>query len=188
MKVNKDFKIKGLIEFLPSVFKDERGEFIETYNVNAFKIAGLPDTFVQDNQSVSHKNVFRGIHLQMGSSSQGKLVRVSKGSVIDYAIDLRQDSPTFGKWESILLTAEKGNQFWVPAGFGHAFQSLEDDTIFCYKCTNVYDKASEVCILWSDEDINLTVDSPSKIQVSAKDEEGITLLEFSNKYLYNQIS
>ena len=179
MIVNK-FKIEGLLEIIPNVYKDERGEFTETYNQQLLTEFGLTDKFVQDNQSISHKGVFRGIHLQYGKMAQGKLVRVSKGSVIDFAVDLRKESPTFGEYISLLISAELGNQFWIPAGFGHGFVSLEDDTIFCYKCTNLYDPISQVCIKWDDEDLNIEelkgIDS--SLIVSTKDQEGISFREF----------
>jgi dTDP-4-dehydrorhamnose 3,5-epimerase len=179
MKVNK-FKIDGLLEFIPSVYKDERGEFTETYNQPLFSSFGLNDLFVQDNQSISHKGVFRGIHLQSGASAQGKLVRVANGSVIDFAVDLRPNSKTYGEWKSLLISSEIGNQFWIPAGFGHAFLSLEDNTIFCYKCTNVYDPNSQVCIKWDDIDLNLEINKmiDAPILVSPKDLEGISLKKF----------
>jgi dTDP-4-dehydrorhamnose 3,5-epimerase len=183
MQINK-FKIEGLLEFIPNVFKDERGEFTETYNQPLFSSLGLKDTFVQDNQSISQKGVFRGIHLQSGNSAQGKLVRVANGSVIDFAIDLRPDSKTYGEWESLLISSTIGNQFWVPPGFGHAFLSLEDNTMFCYKCTNVYDPNAQVCIQWNDKDLNLNlntyVDTP--LLISPKDMDGISLTEYTKRY------
>lgn len=183
MQINK-FKIEGLLEFIPNVFKDERGEFTETYNQTLFSSLGLKDTFVQDNQSISQKGVFRGIHLQSGNSAQGKLVRVANGSVIDFAIDLRPDSKTYGEWESLLISSTIGNQFWVPPGFGHAFLSLEDNTMFCYKCTNVYDPNAQVCIQWNDKDLNLNlntyVDTP--LLISPKDMDGISLTEYTKRY------
>lgn len=181
MKVNK-FKIEGLIEFIPNTYKDSRGEFTETYNQQLMASLGLTELFVQDNQSISHRGVFRGIHLQEGWSAQGKLVRVSRGSVIDFAVDLRKDSPTYGQWQSLKLTADLGNQFYVPAGFGHAFLALEDNTTFCYKCTNLYDPISQVCIKWDDEDLNLNLESyiDGDILISPKDLEGISLKKYTN--------
>lgn len=180
MQVNK-FKIEGLLEFIPNVFKDERGEFTETYNQPLFSSLGLNDVFVQDNQSISQRGVFRGIHLQSGDSAQGKLVRVSRGSVIDIAVDLRPDSKTYGEWESLLISTEIGNQFWVPPGFGHAFLSLEDNTTFCYKCTNVYDPNAQVCIQWNDPDLNIKINEIVDIPIllSPKDLEGISLKEYT---------
>ena len=176
MQINKNFKLEGLIEFQPQIYRDERGEFIETWNEDVFHKLGFYQQFKQDNQSVSAKNVFRGIHLQLGHAAQGKLVRVARGSVIDYAVDLRKDSKTFGQWESLKLTSEQGNMFWVPAGFGHAFLSLEDNTIFSYKCTEVYNPKYEVCVKYSDEKIGLEL--PTDILVSDKDQQGISLNEF----------
>lgn len=183
MEVN-NFRIEGLLELKPRIFKDDRGQFIETYNQETLEALGFTHKFVQDNQSISQKGVFRGIHLQREPHAQGKLVRVVKGSVVDYAVDLRPNSPTFGHWTSILLKGEWGNQFYVPAGFGHAFVALEEDTIFAYKCTNNYNKESEVCLKWDDKDINLDVakrvDVP--LLVSEKDEEGISLQEYVKLY------
>ena len=188
MKARK-FSIPGLLELRPGKFEDERGEFIETFKSSKLKELGITEEFLQDNQSVSKKGVFRGIHLQTGDSAQGKLVRVAKGAVVDFAVDLRPGSPTYGKWTYVLLSAHIGNQFWIPAGFGHAFLALEDDTIFSYKCTKEYDKSAEECLLWTDKDIDLTIDksiltqfSISDILVSEKDKEGITLEEYTKKY------
>ena len=184
MKVNKDFKLKGLIEFQPTIYKDDRGQFIETFNENVLRDHGFNHKFVQDNQSISHKGSFRGIHLQSDPHAQGKLVRVASGSVIDYAVDLRPNSITFGEWESIKLSAELGNQFWIPEGFGHAFLALEDNTIFCYKCTEVYAPNHQVSILHNCPDINLNVDSMIDVPllISDKDLEGIYLTEYARDY------
>ena len=140
-----------------------------------------------DSQLTQQRGVFRGIHLQSEPHGQGKLVRVAKGSVIDYAVDLRPDSPTFGEWESVKLTAEKGNQFWIPNGFGHAFLALEDDTIFCYKCTDVYAPDHQVSIIWNDSDIKLDVSSQIDIPllVSDKDMNGLYLPEYAREININ---
>ena len=178
----KESYIQGLFEIVPRTFKDSRGEFVETYNEEKLKDI-IPYQFVQDNQSISKKGVFRGIHMQMGDWAQGKLVRVSSGAAIDYAVDLRPDSATFGQWDSVMLTPEANNQYWVPPGFGHAFLALEDNTTFCYKCTNLYNKESEECIKWNDSDIYLEfLHYTGDILVSKKDERGITLKEFKNKH------
>lgn len=147
--------IEGLLIIKPDVFKDERGYFFESYNKERFAKEGLMMNFVQDNESKSSKGVLRGLHFQKPPYSQGKLVRVIKGSVMDVAVDLRKDSPTYGKWESVVLTEENKLQFWIPEGFAHGFVTLEDNTIFNYKCTNVYNKESEGSILWNDPDINV---------------------------------
>ncbi len=154
--------IDGLLIIKPDVFKDERGYFFESYNKERFAKAGLNMDFVQDNESKSDKGVLRGLHFQKPPFAQGKLVRVIKGSVMDVAVDLRKGSPTYGKWESVVLTEENKLQFWIPEGFAHGFVALEDNTIFNYKCTNVYNKESEGSILWNDPDININwnIDNP----------------------------
>ena len=154
--------IDGLLIIKPDVFKDDRGYFYESYNKERFAKAGLNMDFVQDNESKSDKGVLRGLHFQKPPYAQGKLVRVIKGSVMDVAVDLRKGSPTYGKWESVVLTEENKLQFWIPEGFAHGFVALEDNTIFNYKCTNVYNKESEGSILWNDPDINISwnIDNP----------------------------
>ena len=154
--------IDGLLIINPDVFKDERGYFFESYNKERFAKAGLMMDFVQDNESKSDKGVLRGLHFQKPPYAQGKLVRVIKGSVMDVAVDLRKGSPTYGKWESVVLTEENKLQFWIPEGFAHGFVALEDNTIFNYKCTNVYNKESEGSILSNDPDINISwnIDNP----------------------------
>ena len=154
--------IDGLLIIKPDVFKDDRGYFYESYNKERFAKAGLMMDFVQDNESKSDKGVLRGLHFQKPPYAQGKLVRVIKGSVMDVAVDLRKDSHTYGKWESVVLTEENKLQFWIPEGFAHGFVALEDNTIFNYKCTNVYNKESEGSILWNDPDINIiwNIDNP----------------------------
>ena len=154
--------IDGLLIIKPDVFKDERGYFFESYNKERLAKEGLTMNFVQDNESKSAKGVLRGLHFQKPPYAQGKLVRVIKGSVMDVAVDLRKDSPTYGKWESVVLNEENKLQFWIPEGFAHGFVALEDNTIFNYKCTNVYNKESEGSILWNDPDININwnIDNP----------------------------
>lgn len=186
MKINKDFLIHGLIEFIPNIYEDSRGQFIETFNENVLRDLGFTEHFKQDNQSISEAGVFRGIHLQADPHAQGKLVRVAKGSVIDYAIDLRPKSPTFGQWDSVLLSADRGNQFWIPEGFGHAFLALEDDTIFCYKCTEVYAPDHQVGIRWDDKDINLDLEHTvyaGDIKISDKDKDALYFSEFARDYI-----
>jgi dTDP-4-dehydrorhamnose 3,5-epimerase len=154
--------IDGLLIIRPDVFKDERCYFFESYNKERFAKAGLNMDFVQDNESKSDKGVLRGLHFQKPPYAQGKLVRVIKGAVMDVAVDLRKESPTYGKWESVVLTEENKLQFWIPEGFAHGFVALEDNTIFNYKCTNVYNKESEGSILWNDPEINISwnIDNP----------------------------
>jgi dTDP-4-dehydrorhamnose 3,5-epimerase len=164
------FKIKGPALIRPRVFEDERGYFYESYNESAFQAAGIDARFVQDNQSCSHKNVLRGLHFQNPPYAQGKLVRVIRGRVLDVAVDIRKNSPTFGEHLIVELSEENQFLFWIPEGFAHGFISLEDETLFLYKCTQVYNKASEGGIVWNDPDLNIdwTVNAPL---VSSKDLE-----------------
>lgn len=160
--------IDGLIELIPRVFEDERGHFFESYNKPLFASLGLPMEFVQDNQSFSTKGVLRGLHFQNEPFAQGKLVRVISGQVLDVAVDLRPESPTFGQYETFLLDAKLANMAWIPEGFAHGFVALQD-SIFSYKCTNVYNKQAEGGIRWDDPDLNIKwgVSTPN---VSEKDQ------------------
>jgi len=164
-------KLSGLILIKPRVFEDERGYFFESYNQSFFKNAGYDLNFVQDNQSLSHKGVLRGMHFQNEPHAQGKLVRVITGAVFDVVVDIRKNSPTFGQWFGEELTSKNKLMMYVPPGFAHGFLTLEDNTVFSYKCTNFYNKASEDCLIWndSDVDINWNFENP---QLSAKDLEG----------------
>ena len=148
-------KIKDLIIIKPDVFRDERGYFFETYNKERFAQYGLDMVFVQDNESQSMRGVLRGLHFQKPPFTQGKLVRVVKGAVMDVAVDLRKGSPTYGQWESAVLTEDNKLMYWIPEGFAHGFVCLEDLTVFTYKCTHVYNKASEGSIRWDDPDLNI---------------------------------
>lgn len=159
--------IDGLIELTPRVFGDERGYFFESYNKPVFEALGIPVEFVQDNQSFSTKGVLRGLHFQKEPFVQGKLVRVITGRVIDVAVDLRPDSPTFGQHEKFVLDAKLNNMVWIPGGFAHGFITLED-SIFSYKCTNVYSKASESGIIWNDPDLQIDWEVAAPL-VSEKD-------------------
>jgi dTDP-4-dehydrorhamnose 3,5-epimerase len=172
----RETKIKGLFEITPKVFHDERGYFFETFSDRLFKSHVADVNFVQDNQSYSTKGVLRGLHLQKPPFAQGKLVRVISGSVIDVAVDIRLGSPTFGQYESFLLTAEKQNMVYVPEGFAHGFATIED-AVFTYKCTNYYDKASETGIIFNDPELNIDwgIENPL---VSEKDLELPSLKEF----------
>ncbi|MES3017884.1 MAG: dTDP-4-dehydrorhamnose 3,5-epimerase [Bacteroidota bacterium] len=163
-------KINGLFLIEPKVWRDDRGYFYESYSRKEFKNAGIHAEFVQDNQSLSQKGTFRGLHAQKDPSSQGKLVRVIKGSVIDVAVDIRKKSPTYGEHVAIELNEDNFTMFWVPPGFLHGFVTLEDDTIFTYKVTGLYDKASEIGVIWNDKDLNIDwgIDS-SEVILSEKD-------------------
>jgi len=154
--------LEGLKIIKPEIFRDGRGYFFESFNQEKFTGEGLDLKFLQDNESMSKKGVLRGLHFQAPPFEQGKLVRVIRGSVRDVAVDIRKASPTYGKWESIVLSAENKWMFWIPPGFAHGFVTLEDDTVFFYKCTNVYSKLSEGGIIWNDPELNIDggVDSP----------------------------
>ena len=146
--------IEGLYVIEPTVFKDERGYFVETYNQNDMKEAGLDIVFVQDNQSMSTRGVLRGLHFQK-QFPQGKLVRVVRGKVFDVAVDLRSDSKTYGKWFGVELSAENMKQFYIPEGFAHGFLVLSDEAEFCYKCTDFYHPGDEGGLAWNDPEIGV---------------------------------
>ncbi len=146
--------IEGLYVIEPTVFGDERGYFMETYNYNDMKEAGLDMEFVQDNQSMSAKGVLRGLHFQK-QYPQGKLVRVVRGKVFDVAVDLRADSKTYGKWFGVELSAENKKQFYISPGFAHGFVVLSDEAEFCYKCTDFYHPNDEGGVAWNDPDIGI---------------------------------
>jgi len=148
-------KIPDLYIIKPRVFEDNRGYFFESYNKNAFLINGIDQNFVQDNESKSSKGVLRGLHFQKTPFAQGKLVRVMQGAVLDVAVDLRKSSPTYGEWVAVELNHDNKWMYWIPPGFAHGFVTLEDNTVFFYKCTNVYNKESEGSILWNDPDLNI---------------------------------
>ena len=148
-------QIEGLLVIKPKIFSDERGYFFESWSEEYFAENGLDLNFVQDNQSFSNKGVLRGLHFQNPPFAQGKLVRVIKGSVLDVVVDIRKDSATYGKHFSIELNEENKTIFWIPPGFAHGFIALEDDTIFTYKCTVVYNSKSEEVLLWSDKVLDI---------------------------------
>ena len=147
-------EIEGLKVITPTVFGDERGYFMETYNQRDMEEAGLNMVFVQDNQSCSTKGVLRGLHFQK-EYPQGKLVRVVKGSVFDVAVDLRSNSETYGKWFGVELTEENKKQFYIPEGFAHGFLVLSDIAEFCYKCTDFYHPGDEGGLAWNDPEIGI---------------------------------
>ncbi len=173
----------GLLELEPRVFEDERGYFYESYNKAFFTEIGIDADFVQDNQSLSQKGVVRGLHFQAPPFAQGKLVRVITGSVLDIALDIRVGSPTFGKHHSVLLTEENKKLFWIPPGFAHGFCTMADNTIFAYKCSNVYNKASEGCVLWNDADLNIDWHVALPV-ISEKDKFGTRWKDFVSPFLF----
>lgn len=163
----------------PTVFEDERGYFYEKYNEKKFEeLTGMNGHFVQDNISKSSYGVLRGLHLQKEEHAQAKLVSCLQGKVFDVAVDLRKDSPTFGKWYGVELTAENRLQFYVPRGFGHGFSVLSESAVFAYKCDNFYYKESEGGVLWNDKDLNIDWKLPENdIILSEKDKVQATFVE-----------
>jgi len=146
--------LDGLVVLTPRVFTDDRGSFSETFNNRVFReITGTSLSFVQDNESVSRKGVLRGLHFQVPPKAQGKLVRVISGSVLDVAVDLRTASATYGRHFSVLLSGSNKKQLWIPPGFAHGFLSLEEETVFAYKCTDYYSPEHERTIGWNDPDL-----------------------------------
>lgn len=182
MKVH-ETGIAGLLEIEPVVFGDERGYFYETYNLAKFKEAGIPNEFVQDNQSKSSAGVLRGLHFQNPPFAQGKLVRVIHGSVVDVAVDIRKGSPTYGKHHKVLLSGKNKKMFWIPPGFAHGFATLENDTIFAYKCTGFYSKESEGSVRWNDPELMIDwgIVNPS---LSEKDREAPLLASLDSQFEY----
>lgn len=162
--------IQGLYVIEPTVFGDERGYFMETYNQNDFKEAGLNMIFVQDNQSMSVRGVLRGLHFQK-QYPQGKLVRVVRGKVFDVAVDLREGSTTYKQWYGVELSGENKKQFYIPEGFAHGFLVLSDEAEFLYKCTDFYHPGDEGGIMWNDPEIGIDwpIEDGVELIISEKD-------------------
>lgn len=175
--------IDGLVILEPNVFGDDRGFFMESYSKKDFEEVGLGMEFVQDNHSKSKKGVLRGLHFQT-KHTQGKLVRVIAGSVLDIAVDLRRESSTFGEWRTVLLTEQNKKLLYVPKGFAHGFITLEDDTEFQYKCTDYYAPEFDSGIIWNDKDLNIDWEfekygiTEEELNLSAKDKVQQTFKEF----------
>ena len=163
-------EIEGLKVITPTVFGDERGYFMETYQYEDFKAAGIDVIFVQDNQSASKKGVLRGLHFQI-NFPQDKLVRVISGEVFDVAVDLREGSSTYGQWHGELLSAENKKQFFIPKGFAHGFLVLSDYAEFCYKCTDYYHANDEGGLLWSDPEIGVKWPIPEGMELTISDKD-----------------
>ena len=178
------FEIPDLKLIHPAVFEDPRGYFFESYNHSRFIEAGINDHFVQDNQSLSQAGVLRGLHFQTGDFSQSKLVRVIKGAVWDVAVDIRVGSPTYGKHLAVELNEHNKTMLYVPVGFAHGFLTLTDDTIFSYKCGNVYNKASEMGIMWNDPELNIDwkIENPL---LSEKDQVNLNFKDFQSPFRFN---
>lgn len=159
----------------PTVFGDERGFFMETWNQKKFEdlVTGKPTQFVQDNHSKSKKGILRGLHYQT-ENTQGKLVRVVAGEVFDVAVDIRKGSPTFGKWVGVYLSAENKRQLWVPEGFAHGFYVTSDEAEFVYKCTDYYNPNAEASIKWNDAILNIEWPLIGRVMLSDKDNNGIS--------------
>ena len=176
-------KLEGLLIIEPRIFPDDRGYFYESYSEKKYREAGIDASFVQDNQSFSQKGALRGLHGQADPFAQGKLVRVLQGRVLDVAVDIRKSSPTFKQYVTIELSGENHKQFWIPAGFLHGFVTLEDDTIFTYKVTNYYDKASEIGVLWNDPTLNIDWQTDlSNVLLSPKDTVLPTFEDFKSPF------
>ena len=173
--------IEGLWVIKPKVFADARGYFFESYNKDLFTKNGLNLNFVQDNQSLSHKGVLRGLHFQNPPYAQGKLVRVITGAVLDVAVDIRKNSATYGKYYGAEITEENKTMMYIPEGFAHGFLTLCDNTIFSYKCTNLYNKASEDSIKWNDPDIGVKWNIADPL-LSEKDISGNDFKEFNSLF------
>ncbi|GAB4149424.1 MAG: dTDP-4-dehydrorhamnose 3,5-epimerase [Bacteroidia bacterium] len=176
-------EIEGLVIIKPRIFNDPRGYFYESYNKQLFAAHGINEDFVQDNQSLSQKGVLRGLHFQAPPFAQGKLVRVISGKVIDVAVDIRKGSPTFGKHITVELSGENKTMFYIPPGFAHGFVTLEDNTIFSYKCTNFYNKPSEGCLFWNDPAIGINWQISEPL-LSEKDLQGSLLHDLNSPFEY----
>lgn len=176
-------EIEGLKVITPTVFGDNRGYFMETYNYNDFKEAGIDQVFVQDNQSASKKGVLRGLHFQI-QYPQDKLVRVIKGEVYDVAVDLRKGSRTYGKWHGVLLSEENKKQFFIPKDFAHGFLVLSDYAEFCYKCTDFYHPNDEGGLAYNDPKIGVAWPIPEgmELTLSDKDQKWGGIEEYTEKY------
>lgn len=164
--------LPGVMHLIPNIYRDDRGAFCETWNLKSFSEAGLPTEWVQDNSSLSRRNVVRGLHYQV-TQPQGKLVRVSSGAVLDVAVDLRRSSPHFGRHVALELSAENGHMLYIPAGFGHGFAALSDNVGLAYKVTDYYSPSGERTILWNDPDLAIAwpFDADAAI-LSPKDRDG----------------
>ena len=180
--IETDIKDVYIIE--SKVFGDDRGYFQEIYQYENFKAAGLDMIFVQDNESKSKKGVLRGLHFQT-RHSQGKLVRVLQGEVFDVAVDLREDSETYGKWIGTLLSAENKKMFYIPENFAHGFLVLSEEATFAYKCTNLYHPEYDSGIIWNDKDINIQwpLENIEEILLSEKDKVQQTFAEYNKRVM-----
>jgi dTDP-4-dehydrorhamnose 3,5-epimerase len=175
--------IEGLLVIKPQVFVDARGYFVETYNEKRYREAGIDAQFVQDNQSCSSYGVVRGLHFQRPPYTQAKLVCCTVGRVLDIAVDLRKNSPTFGQWHSVELSAENHLQFFIPKGFAHGFSVLSETAVFAYKCDELYHPEADGGILLSDPDLAIDWQVPEELRIlSEKDKKHPMLKDFDNPF------
>ncbi len=171
--------LDGVLLIIPDVYKDDRGYFLESYNEKKYNSLGIPNKFLQDNISASVKGTIRGLHYQVGEYAQGKLCEVTYGKVLDVAVDLRKNSPTFGKYASAVLSDENNHQLWIPVGFAHGFSVLSDKAVFHYKCTQLFSKEHECSIYYADPDININWQISNPI-ISAKDLVAVKFKDINN--------
>ena len=174
--------IPDLVIIEPDVFGDHRGFFKETYNAQHFQDLGLELNFVQDNVSFSGKGILRGLHFQAPPHAQGKLVTVLSGKVIDVAVDIRKDSPTYGEHRAVELSGENHRMFWVPPGFAHGFAVLSEQAYFCYKCTGFYNREAEGGLMWNDPSLNIDWQLDTPI-LSKKDKDYSPFTEFDTPFV-----
>jgi dTDP-4-dehydrorhamnose 3,5-epimerase len=177
--------IPGLLVIEPDIFGDSRGYFMETYRESRYKDLGIDCNFVQHNESSSNKGVIRGLHYQLEPFAQSKLVRVIQGQVFDVAIDLRTGSPTFGKWFGVVLTEKNKKQFFIPKGFAHGFSVLQNNTIFEYKCDEIYTPESERGIMYNDPNLNIDwMIKPEEAIISEKDKNNPLFKDAEHNFIY----
>lgn len=178
--------IPGLLIIEPKAFADDRGFFMESYNIDGFKENGFSATFIQDNHSRSKKGVVRGLHYQINPAAMGKLVKCTRGKIFDAGVDIRRGSPTFGKWYGEILTGENHKMLYFPPGFAHGFLCLEDDSDVIYKCTGVYSPENERALLWNDPAVGIKwpLDQVEKVIVSEKDQKHPGLKNVDTNFTY----
>jgi dTDP-4-dehydrorhamnose 3,5-epimerase len=172
-------ELKGVVILKPDVYADERGYFFESYNKEKYNKYSIPSEFVQDNISKSKKNTVRGLHYQIGNFAQGKLCHVVYGKVLDVAVDLRNSSPTFGKYTAAELSDENHYQIWIPIGFAHGFAVLSNEAIFHYKCTQIYNKEHERALYYADKNLNINWKVIEPL-VSEKDRNAMVFKDIGN--------
>lgn len=177
----KNTEIPEVKLIVPKIFRDERGYFMETFRESALKDTGMRSHYVQDNQSLSGKGILRGLHFQAPPFAQAKLVKVVSGAVLDVAVDIRKDSPTYGKHVKQVLSIENMHQLYIPEGFAHGFVTLEENTVFQYKCGDYYNKESEGGIQWNDEELGIdwNIDNPI---ISEKDQNNPSFRDFQSPF------